>query len=150
MGTLNDLSGERFGRWTVRDRAPSRGHHTYWHCVCDCGGVGVVAATNLTAGRSRSCGCLRREVNAEAVRRTKPWRHLHEPESLCECGADVAVVDGERWCVRSGAVLERFACDPDKRLASAADLAELRRAVAWRASELDRQVDRECLGEEVE
>ena len=35
-----------------------------WECRCDCGNVVVVSATNLKAGKAKSCGC----INAERMR----------------------------------------------------------------------------------
>lgn len=55
---LNDLTGKRFGKWTVISRAENAGHHTMWNCVCDCGKHKKVYATHLTSGLSPSCGCI--------------------------------------------------------------------------------------------
>jgi hypothetical protein len=58
---LIDLSGQRFGLWTVREQAGNspRGA-ALWHAVCDCGGVGTPMGTDLRSGKSTSCGCLQR------------------------------------------------------------------------------------------
>lgn len=53
-----DLVGLRFGRWLVMKPAPRRGIRTMWLCRCDCGTERDVDAHNLTAGSTRSCGCL--------------------------------------------------------------------------------------------
>lgn len=55
--------GDRFGRLVI-DRLARRDKHggSYFHCVCDCGGAKVVHATNLRAGRTKSCGCLNKEM----------------------------------------------------------------------------------------
>lgn len=59
-----DLTGLRFGRLLV---AKSAGHHksgdSLWECMCDCGKVVNVVLYNLTAGITKSCGCLRIELN---------------------------------------------------------------------------------------
>lgn len=63
MGTFIDLSGRRFGRWLVLDRAPNKGgRRTAWNCHCDCGSDAVVIGENLVAGFTKSCGCLRAYV----------------------------------------------------------------------------------------
>jgi hypothetical protein len=59
-----DLTGERFGKWTVIDEAkpvPNKQGKMLraWNCVCDCGKKRVVRQENLTTGRSKSCGCSR-------------------------------------------------------------------------------------------
>jgi len=56
-----DLSNERFGHWIAIER--SRGAQTMWLCRCTaCGEIRSVRATSLTTGRSRSCGCRRRDI----------------------------------------------------------------------------------------
>jgi hypothetical protein len=49
---ITDLTGKRFGSWTVLARAA---HRRKWQCVCDCGGSGDVFGTNLTRGFSKRC-----------------------------------------------------------------------------------------------
>lgn len=56
-----NLTGLRFGRLTVIGRSPRKGS-SWWVCRCDCGNESVTTSTNLRTGKSRSCGCLRREV----------------------------------------------------------------------------------------
>ena len=56
---FNDLSGQRFGKLTVRERYDKKGR-TYWSCDCDCGTKGVIASSNdLKSGDKTSCGCVR-------------------------------------------------------------------------------------------
>lgn len=61
MGKLIDLTGQRFGRLVVIERAESRGEQTYWLCQCDCGNILTIKASNLRRGETQSCGCLRKE-----------------------------------------------------------------------------------------
>lgn len=63
MGKLIDLSGQRFGRLTVIERA-SNGNckQTRWLCRCDCGEMRVVQASALKNGTARSCGCLHKDI----------------------------------------------------------------------------------------
>lgn len=56
---LKDVTGQKFGRLTALRHIPNRG----WECVCSCGAMTVVEASNLRLGYSRSCGCLRVENN---------------------------------------------------------------------------------------
>jgi hypothetical protein len=60
---LIDLSGQRFGRWLVVGRAGNTsGGGALWACVCDCGGMGVPAGTDLRNGKSTRCKtCVARE-----------------------------------------------------------------------------------------
>lgn len=58
-----NLSGFRFGRWTVLAFAPPFAGETrlpLW-CRCDCGREKIVRRCSLINGSSRSCGCLLRE-----------------------------------------------------------------------------------------
>lgn len=52
--------GDVFERWTVL----GRDHSDYWACICQCGTVKVIRSITLAYGTSKSCGCLKREINA--------------------------------------------------------------------------------------
>lgn len=54
---LIDLTGRRYGRWTVLSKSPSRMNGTHWNCRCDCGAECRVKAQALRERMSRSCGC---------------------------------------------------------------------------------------------
>ena len=61
-----DLSGQRFGRWTVLERADDYirkdgKKDTCYKCLCDCGNEKIIRARYLTCGNSKSCGCYRSE-----------------------------------------------------------------------------------------
>ena len=59
MSNKYDLTGKRFGRWTVLNKCDyKKGTATLWHCKCDCGNESDVRTSQLTSGRSQSCGCL--------------------------------------------------------------------------------------------
>ncbi len=62
MTHRRDLTGLRFGRLVVVSYSRYTGSgSTLWNCVCDCGTEKEIAAGSLTAGRTNSCGCYRRE-----------------------------------------------------------------------------------------
>ncbi len=53
-----DLTGMRFGRWTVIKRAVGKStKNSYWLCKCDCGNSSIVDRPGLIQGTSQSCGC---------------------------------------------------------------------------------------------
>jgi hypothetical protein len=54
-----DLTGQRFGRWTVLGKGPSPPSwaSAHWLCRCSCGAERVVASRHLRSGKSASCGC---------------------------------------------------------------------------------------------
>jgi len=61
-----DITGRRFGRLTALYRdGLSRSWQAIWVCRCDCGKEVRVCKNNLLSGRSRSCGCLKRDLLRE-------------------------------------------------------------------------------------
>lgn len=65
MSKFIDLTGKKFGRLTVVERAENKCNRTAWLCKCDCGNIRVFLGTHLKSGRSKSCGCLHNEKLAE-------------------------------------------------------------------------------------
>lgn len=60
MPKLFDLTGKRFGKWTVIKRSGINSSGTaMWLCECDCGTIRAVRGTILRNGMSESCGCIR-------------------------------------------------------------------------------------------
>lgn len=59
-----DLTGRVFTRWTVIGPSPARSAKTMWRCRCICGQEKEIETSSLRVGDSRSCGCLRAEVNS--------------------------------------------------------------------------------------
>lgn len=72
MGQFLDLTGERFGRLLVINRAPNHKKQTVWRCQCNCGKVVEVQGGHLRAGKIISCGCYQQENN-----RRKATKHGH-------------------------------------------------------------------------
>jgi len=62
--TTKDITGQKFGRWTVVKRTGTRTHTkskpALWEVVCVCGNTGTIAGTDLRSGRSQGCGCLKK------------------------------------------------------------------------------------------
>ena len=61
---LVDLTGQRFGRLVVLQRAENMGRQTAWLCKCECGNTKTVPMWNLRSGQTISCGCFADEVRA--------------------------------------------------------------------------------------
>lgn len=72
-----DLTGQRFGYWTVLKRVPpevvkqmypkNKGD-AMWYCKCRCGEVSMILGGNLRGGHShacRSCAAIRRHSGLE-------------------------------------------------------------------------------------
>lgn len=110
MSKKIDLTGVRFGRWTVisetflRDVDGSK----FWVCSCDCGVLRIVNSNSLRRGLSTSCGCLTRERTAETSFKDLigksfgylvPYKALDQRspsgnvmwECVCRCGSVVSV-----------------------------------------------------------
>ena len=66
-----DITGHRYGRLTVLERAPNKGRKVRWYCRCDCGSLCVSQTFDLIFGKTRSCGCLRNEVLSELREKRK-------------------------------------------------------------------------------
>jgi hypothetical protein len=106
MGSLRDITGQTFGRWTVLSKAESvrkykdgvlTGTIARWRCRCSCGTERDVMAGNLLKGLSRSCGCIEAEKHhsnyvgeqfglLKVVRTYTPETGMARAICLCACG----------------------------------------------------------------
>ena len=88
MGAFNDLTGARYGFFTVVERAKNQGKKPMWLCKCDCGKMKEVRADSLKSGAIKSCGCYQKEQlkgNSRAAthgkRKTRLysiWEHIKQ------------------------------------------------------------------------
>lgn len=94
LNMAEDLTGKRFGIWTVLFEAESHSHDRRWQCRCDCGTVKPVLACQLKRGRSASCGCKRSEGVESVLPGQKFGRYTvvslfmssnHLTMALCRC-----------------------------------------------------------------
>jgi len=77
-----DLTGMLIHRWTVLAYAGRiDGKEPYWYCECACGTLGTVRGVNLRTNRSKSCGCLTREILSQRAT-THGMRHTPEYEAF--------------------------------------------------------------------
>ncbi len=58
---MEDYSGYRFGKLTVLCYSHTKNGQSFWVCNCDCGNVTTVGQGNLKSGKTKSCGCIRKE-----------------------------------------------------------------------------------------
>jgi hypothetical protein len=66
MPKIIDLTGQRFGRLTVLNKTEKRcGHNIVWHCKCECGNECDINGGDIRQGKTKSCGCLKKEKTAE-------------------------------------------------------------------------------------
>lgn len=64
--SITDLTGKKFTRLTVIERAKDT-TKSIWVCKCDCGKTHEVNAKNLTGGGTKSCGCLKKDMQTGAI-----------------------------------------------------------------------------------
>ena len=69
IGKFIDLTGQRFGRLTVIERAENDKYgHAQWMCQCECGKIAEHVGTHaLKSGRTKSCGCLRVGIATKTI-----------------------------------------------------------------------------------
>ena len=58
-----NLIGKQFGRLSVSEfHGIDKGNNSLWFCQCSCGGSTTTRTFMLTSGRTKSCGCLQKEI----------------------------------------------------------------------------------------
>ena len=76
MSRIVDMTGKRYGRWTVIEKGKSQHGFAYWLCKCNClrETVREIAGSHLRVGSSTSCGCIQREKLAKRNVEDSPSR----------------------------------------------------------------------------
>ena len=57
---VKDLTEKKYGKLTVIKRYGHRDNIITWLCRCECGNEVVVKGSYLTAGHTKSCGCIKK------------------------------------------------------------------------------------------
>jgi hypothetical protein len=80
MGKFVDLSGQRFGSWTVLRLSEriSKDNGRYWLCCCDCGAEREVSSKVLRSGDSASCGRCDPLGKLHHGPEYRSWAHMKE------------------------------------------------------------------------
>lgn len=64
-----ELTGKTFERLTViKEDGRNKHSHVMWLCKCECGNETRASTNSLNRGKTRSCGCLQRDVVTERSR----------------------------------------------------------------------------------
>ena len=67
---MKDLTGIRFGKQVaIKPNGKNPYGNILWLCKCDCGNEHVVPSGKLVQGKSRSCGCFRRENSKKLLQK---------------------------------------------------------------------------------
>lgn len=95
MGKFVDLTGRKFGKLTVIERAENKGTKTMWRCICDCGKELETYASDLKKGHTKSCGCLtKKDLTGKRVGRLTVLEKTDKKyrdgcflwKCVCDCG----------------------------------------------------------------
>lgn len=75
MNHVKEMKGRTFGRLYVRCfhkmiRFGSR-LRAVWKCDCSCGARFYAVGERLVAGKTKSCGCLRRDMGKQTIDRVR-------------------------------------------------------------------------------
>ena len=70
---METMIGQKVGRWSILCEF-RKGRFLYYECRCDCGTVRDVKADSIRCGRSKSCGCLRRERAMDVISKNSKER----------------------------------------------------------------------------
>lgn len=102
--------GSKFGRLTVLEKVPAKNPNdtkAYFRCKCDCGKETIVASDALRNGKTKSCGCYRKDVLTDNsvigekhgmltiiaidhIERTKTGSRKYV-KCKCDCGKEIVV-----------------------------------------------------------
>lgn len=72
-----DVTGKVFGRLTAKECVGSSGDGRIWLCQCECGAQARIMLERLTAGITRSCGCLRSQEAKRTVKVAQAAKTTH-------------------------------------------------------------------------
>ena len=110
-----DITGQKFGKLTVLEKAPSRSGKTYWKCQCDCGTIKDIQTCHLKNGAIQSCGSLQCKERALLEHETA--------QKICLiCQKEFVTASATRkYC---------YDCSPSSKIASKAEIiTAIRRAM---------------------
>ena len=80
-----DLTGRRFGKWTVVGRSPNGvGGHAMWLCRCDCGREKIVWGLNLRHGYSSGCQICQNRITKHGQWQTPLYGTWENMINRCE------------------------------------------------------------------
>lgn len=114
---VHDLTGKKFGKYTVLRRAPNISKSTNWYCLCSCGVVRSIRASKLTTGLRKSCrSCVKATHGGGGTRIYHTWlgmrRRCTDPKDksyaryggrgikICKAWEDFG--EFRRWALKNG------------------------------------------------
>lgn len=64
---MRNLTTQKFGKLLAIKIDGKYNAENLWFCLCDCGKTCKVKTNNLTSGKTKSCGCLKKPVGESAL-----------------------------------------------------------------------------------
>lgn len=108
-----DIAGQRFGRLVALRYIG--GPQSQWECRCDCGSTKSIGGGSLRSGKTRSCGCLHRELLSQRMRLDDlsgqrfhrlfviGFVEMRSGESIWNCICDCGTrIEARGWSLRRG------------------------------------------------
>lgn len=77
MKVKNSMLGTRYGRLIAIEFLPDKTEASRYVFLCDCGNTAVILGKSVKIGKTKSCGCLNREVV-----KTRNIRHGHSIQGV--------------------------------------------------------------------
>ena len=98
-----DLTGKRFGKLQVIKQISERGNRGQirWECLCDCGNKHITSGESIRSGKSKSCGCLRKEAPPNKIkdRKLAMWKQLYN---------STVIKRNKKWGIKGDLSLDDF------------------------------------------
>lgn len=89
MRIVQDLTGQVFGRLTVLEKLPQlKNNQKMYRCLCICNKETEVAGSSLIRNSTKSCGCLKKEVDRlrdikHGMTKTRTYRIWNHAKRRC-------------------------------------------------------------------
>ena len=107
-----DETGNIYGRWRVlyKDTSHKSKNSPYWVCQCSCDKhtIKSVSLCSLRSGKSKSCGCLKKELTAQ---RMKKYNDEHRENIIGNKYGLLTVIELTTQRNSQGQVLYKCLCD---------------------------------------
>lgn len=98
-----DLTNKKFGKLLVVKELKERGNRGQikWECQCNCGNKHITSGESLRSGKSKSCGCLRKEApyNKQKDREKAIWKQIYN---------STVIKRNKKWKIKGDISLEDF------------------------------------------
>ena len=111
-----DLTNRKFVKLTALVRVENNSHgKAMWSCLCDCGNYSIVNTSDLTRGKTTSCGCSRPRHGMSKTRFHNIWLTMRDRcnNPNCEfyyCYGGRGIVYDKSWDVFENFYNDMYSC----------------------------------------